>query len=347
MTSIGLFQALLKRFTAVSYMKPVGQQYRLVDDKKIDKDAILFKKVYQLEDPLEWMSPLAVEKGFTENYIETPDREPYANKILDCQAKLSEGKSFLLSEGTGHAGVGSVFDLSNASVAKLMGNKVVLVSLGGIGRSIDELMLNKAVFDQAGVELIGVVINKVREDKYDKIKKVVTQGLARQGVDVLGVIPYVKMLTKPTVAEIHESLKTTLLEGEAGLGNKVNRILIGAMLTHDALDYFEENTLLIVPANREGLVMTALFANKVKTMNFSIAGIIFTGGIKPHEKIIELIQDSSIPFLFSEEDSYVVATKINSLLVKVRASETDKITKIQDLIETYVDVDKICERCGE
>ncbi|NBV84081.1 hypothetical protein EBR57_08180, partial [bacterium] len=39
MVSLGLFNAFQKRFKDVAYMKPVGQQYRVVDGKKIDKDA--------------------------------------------------------------------------------------------------------------------------------------------------------------------------------------------------------------------------------------------------------------------------------------------------------------------
>ena len=42
----------------------------------------------------------------------------------------------LVIEGTGHAGVGSCFDLSNARVAQMFGAKVVILTTGGIGRAI-------------------------------------------------------------------------------------------------------------------------------------------------------------------------------------------------------------------
>ena len=65
MTSLGLFNAICKRFSKVSYMKPVGQQYYVVDEKKVDKDALLFKNVYELNDDYSDMSPIAVPKGFS------------------------------------------------------------------------------------------------------------------------------------------------------------------------------------------------------------------------------------------------------------------------------------------
>ena len=71
--SLGLFKALLKRDPSIQYMKPVGQQYRIVDDKKIDKDAVLFQHAFNLKkENLPLMSPIASPRGFTENYINAP-----------------------------------------------------------------------------------------------------------------------------------------------------------------------------------------------------------------------------------------------------------------------------------
>jgi len=73
-------------------------------------------------------------------------------------------------EGTGHAGVGSIFDLSNARVANLLDAKVILVTSGGIGKPMDEIELNMALFEKECAEVIGVIINKVIVSKYRKIK---------------------------------------------------------------------------------------------------------------------------------------------------------------------------------
>ena len=48
MTSLGLLNGFKQRFDSVTYMKPVGQQYLKVDNEKIDKDAVLFQKIYNL-----------------------------------------------------------------------------------------------------------------------------------------------------------------------------------------------------------------------------------------------------------------------------------------------------------
>jgi BioD-like phosphotransacetylase family protein len=343
MASLGLFNAFRKRFNNVGYMKPVGQQYKLIDGNKIDKDAVLFRAVYNLQDFPPDMSPIAVPRGFTEEYINHGDLTELQKKLDAAHKRISKDKDFLLIEGTGHAGVGSVFDMSNAAAAKQLNSKVVLVSLGGLGRAIDEIMLNKAVFDMHGVELAGVIINKVKKDKYDKITPLIKKGLERQGIRVFGMIPFVEMLTRPTVGGIFEELGGEVFS-ECDLMQHVDHCVIGDMVPHDALNSMSENSLLIVPANREGLIMSTLAGMLLdETGSTKLSGIVFTNGKRPHPKVMQMVKRANIPVTMVQEDSFTVATEINRMLVKVNANEEEKIAKMQDLIEKYVDVDGLIQ----
>ncbi len=345
MVSLGMLNAFQKRYSRVAYIKPVGQQYQLIDGEKIDKDAVLIHSTYNLSDNLSDMSPIAIPRGFTQSYIEQGKRRELIEKVRNAYESISYGKKFVLIEGTGHAGVGSVFDMCNADVARLLGAKVIIVSLGGIGRPIDEIMMNKALFDQRGVELAGVVINKVNPEKYDKINDLVRKGLARFGIRVFGVIPLVQSLSKPSLAELAEDLDAELLYGEeTDMHNTIKKFVIGDMQPHAAVDVFTDNALVIVPGNRDGIIVTALYGrlfNAGATTN--VAGLIFTEGIRPHPKIMELIRQSNVPVMLVKEDSFSVATKINRSIFKLRAEETEKIKLSQELVKEYVDVDAICE----
>ena len=117
----------------------------------------------------------------------------------------------MLCEGSGHAGVGSVFDLSNAQVAKILGCKVIIVTQGGIGKPIDEVALNQALFEKEGVEIIGVMLNKVLPDKVDYVTDFARRGLKRKGLELLGVLPYEQILGNPSVDLIREELHAELL----------------------------------------------------------------------------------------------------------------------------------------
>jgi dethiobiotin synthetase len=89
--------------------------------------------------------------------ISRANNEALVKRIQKAFDRVAWEKDFVLCEGSGHAGVGSVFDLSNAQVAKILGCKVIIVTQGGIGKPIDEVALNQALFEKEGVEIIGVI----------------------------------------------------------------------------------------------------------------------------------------------------------------------------------------------
>lgn len=340
--SLGLIRAFKKRVNRVGYIKPVGQHYLMVDGAKIDKDAVLMKQACGLEGSLEAMSPVAVPRGFTEDYILNPRRQELVDAILSAYQEVSSGVDITIIEGTGHAGVGSVFDMANADVAKLLDAPVLLVSCGGIGRPIDEIMLNKASFDQAGVEILGCVLNKVTLDKYDKVKEFATKGLERKGLKLLGVIPYDDVLSSPTVEQILTDVEGELLSGGQGLRNRVSRIVIGAMPPHEALSYFGKDVLLITPGNREDLILAAMSSCVVGIgREQCVSGIVLTCGVRPHPTVMSLIERTFIPVILVPDDTFSVATKISNLIVKLRPTDRRKLAQVEHLVENYVDLDGI------
>src|SRR5437016_11378170 len=188
--SLGLIAALQQHYPRVVYIKPVGQRFVEIAEQKIDEDIVLMDSVYQLNCPLVDMSPIAVEPDFTRKYLQSSNNDALVKTIQKAFDRVAWEKDFVLCEGSGHAGVGSVFDLSNAQVAKIFGAKVIIVTQGGMGKPIDEVALNKAVFDKEGVEIIGVMINKVIGAKVDSITEFARRGLKRKGLELLGVVPH-------------------------------------------------------------------------------------------------------------------------------------------------------------
>ncbi len=343
-TCLGLISAFIKRVPKVGYIKPVGQRYQEIGGHKIDEDAVLMKDVFGLNGDVTDMSPLAIERGFTERYIENPNPEALAKSITSAYDRVAIGKDVVLVEGTGHAGVGSVFDMSNGDVARLLGARVIIVSSGGIGRPIDEIMLNKAMFDQSGVEVIGAIVNKVQANKYEKVNTVVRKGLERKGIRVLGVMPYRPVLSNPTIAQVMSEINGELLSGKEGLGNSIGKMVIGAMAPHEALDYFTSDALLITPGTREDNILAAMSSCVVGgDKSNCVSGIVLTGGSLPHHTVMELIRHTTIPVILAEDDTFSVATKIDKLNVKIRAGDEEKIKASEDLIEEFVDVQQILD----
>jgi BioD-like phosphotransacetylase family protein len=255
--------------------------------------------------------------------------------------RIASDNDLVIIEGTGHAGVGSVFDLSNSVVARLLGANVILISSGGIGKPIDEVMLNKALFDRDGVRLAGVVVNKVLPEKYDKISRIVRIALEKKGLSVLGVLPYQKILDMPTMREIKEELKLELLYGAESLDICGEKILVGAMTVKDALQYLRNRSIVITPGDRYDILRALVNVHLDKKVPKKISGIILSGALLPDRRTQGLLQGSRIATLVSREDTYSIASKVSSLSVKVKPQDRDKIKIIIDMVDEYLDIDKV------
>jgi BioD-like phosphotransacetylase family protein len=341
-TSLGLIAALQKYFPRIGYIKPVGQRFVEIEEQKIDEDSVLMDSVYSLNCPLVDMSPIAVEPAFTRKYLQSANNEALVKKIQNSFDRVAWEKDFVLCEGSGHAGVGSVFDLSNAQVAKTLGCKVIIVSQGGIGKPIDEVSLNQALFEKEGVEIIGVIINKVTEDKIPEITRFVRSGLKRKGLELLGVLPHERILARPSVDLIREELHAELLNPVTALDTLVDDVVVGAMGAQNAIKFFKRGVLLITPGDREDILLAAGAMTGPRNSD-QMAGIVLTGGLRPSDGVVKALQTLPIPVLLAKADSYQVASRVHDLIVKTRPSDAQKISLIRDLIGRHVNVKKIVD----
>lgn len=343
-TSLGLFAALRQRRGRIGFIKPVGQRFVDVDGKRIDEDSVLMDQTYSVKVPIEAMSPIAVEPDFTRKYIQHSNNDFLVRRIQNSFDRAAWEKEFVIIEGTGHAGVGSVFDLSNARVAKLLGSKVLLITRGGIGRAIDEVVLNKALFDKEGVEMVGVILNKILPDKYEHVKDFARRGLERLGIDLLGAIPDEPMLAKATLGQVCKQIKGKFIHARSEASasrRRVRQVIIGAMNSSHVMEYFTPGTLVITPGDREDIILAALSASAVSEEDGKmLTGLVLSGDLFPHQSVIDLIRASNLPIIGSPLDSYTVANSIHNMTVKTLPGDSEKIDRIQHLIDKYVEVDR-------
>lgn len=342
-TCLGLFSALQQQLDRVGYIKPIGQRFVKLEDRLIDEDTVLFDRTYKLHTPIESMSPVAIDSTFTRRYLDAPERmHPIlVDKILRAFDRSAYEKDVIIIEGSGHAGVGSICDLSNARVASLLNAKALLVARGGIGQPVDELALNKSLFDKHGVEVIGAILNKVDPRKIDLVKRYTSRALESIGIPLLGVLPAAKSLTFPNLSQVAEAVNGRWLNGRSsGANNRVINVVVGAMTANSLIDYIRPGMLVITPGDREDILLLTIAACSVAGKK-PLAGIVLTRNILPSPHILEMIAQTNIPLIISREESYAVASRINSMTVKTQPQDADKIPLIKKLIAENVDFERI------
>ncbi|MEM1223384.1 MAG: AAA family ATPase [Verrucomicrobiota bacterium] len=341
-TSLALFSALRTLTDSVGFIKPVGQRFIEIGGHKIDEDSVLLNKIFDVEIPIQAMSPIAVHSNFTREFLDDP--ETCHPELIDLMCRgfdrAAFDKDYIIIEGTGHAGVGSVFRLSNAEVAKRLNAKVIIVARGGIGRPIDEIALNKALFDAAGVDVIGVIINKVAPNKKEMIEHYCRLALERMGIPLLGCIPLEQKLSAPNLNQVVEEVKGRWLNGRERGFERIEKVIIGAMAAKGMVDYLHPGVLIITPGDREDIILAAIAAQGISS-DQAISGIILTRNVLPHPKLMSMIAQTNIPVAICSDESYVVASKINSMTVKTQPGDKDKIPIIKNLILENINLETI------
>lgn len=344
-TSLGLYSALSPRFHRIGFIKPVGQRFIEVHGYRVDEDSVLIQSVFNTAIPIEHMSPIAVVGDFTRRQIEKSDFTNLTAQIRNSFDRASWEKDFTIIEGSGHAGVGSVFGLSNARVARELASKVVLVTPGGIGRPIDEAALNKAVFDAQGVEVVGVIMNKVDPDKIERVAATARKGFKRIGLELLGIMPTMHFLAEPSLAQIADTIDGRFYCNEKFADNLAADVVIGAVSSGNILRKLSAGTLLIVPGDREDIVLAAA-SDAIEKSSLKLCGLILSDDLKPHATLLGMLKRTDLPVVFSPIDCYEIARRINSLTVKIQPANTGKIETIRNLVADHVDIPRLLEKIG-
>jgi BioD-like phosphotransacetylase family protein len=340
--SLGVLDGFRRRGLSTGFMKPVGQRTVIEDGVPADEDAVLMRRVFDLAEPLHQMSPVHIPRGFTQAYIEGGFVEDLPARIRTAHAAFGAERDILLIEGTGHAGVGAVIDLSNAVVASMLGAPAVIVSEGGVGRPIDEIVLNASLFERHGVHVAGAIVNKVDLDAKPGLARTLERGLARHGIPLLGVLPYRPLLSNPTLAMVLEGVHGETLCPGPDLDQVIGGVAIGAMEPEHMLQRIGPRSLVIVPGDRTD-VITALVGARAggHPDDDGPLGIVLTGGYRPDLSVIDAIRGADLFATIVPEDTYVVASEVHDLLVKTHASDAGKIAEIKALVWEYLFIDRV------
>jgi BioD-like phosphotransacetylase family protein len=373
--ALGLLDGFIGRDLKTGFLKPVGQRTVIEDGVPADEDAVLVKTVFGLPESYSTMSPVHIPRGFTKAYIAGDVVEDLPGRIRDAHATFRD-HDMLLIEGTGHAGVGAVIGLSNAVVASMLRAPAIIISEGGVGRPIDEIVLNATLFERHGVQVAGAIVNKVDLESQPGIASILERGLARHGIPLLGVLPVRPILSNPTLGMILDGVHGETIHPGPDLDRVIDGVAIGAMEPGHMLERVGPGTLVIVPGDREDVILTvttAHLAPRVRMVNATEAakiaaiaaeatneraasvdgheaaaiGLVLTGGYRPREAVLRAIRQADLFATIVPEDTYSVASEVHDLLVKTHAADRDKVDLIKALVAQHLDVDRILEVARE
>ncbi|MBK6948430.1 MAG: AAA family ATPase [Haliscomenobacter sp.] len=349
--TLGLVANLVEQGFTTGYSKPVGQKSVAYDGKIADKDAVLFSEVIGFDIDPDIHSPVIIGRGVTKEFIEDTNRFDFERRLAYSRQMLESQYDVVVYEGTGHPGVGSVVNLSNARVAKILDAGVIMVVEGGIGSTIDMLNMCTAIFREEKVPVLGVIVNKVKQEKMEEIEYFLSRRLESMGMPLLGVLPYDSSLSLAIMETIRQAVDGKVMFNEDSMNNKVEDIVAGSLVDVEEFNTFE-NILLVTSFKRLNQAIDKVESvAKIKGVDHCpLSGVIVTSDgrqakwFEQADLANSYLLNHKVPVITTTLDTYGSVVKISRIEVKINNRTPWKSRRAIELVRQYVNFNTLIER---
>ncbi len=341
-TSLSLMFLAQKKYERVGFIKPLGPKPITYNGLSMDKDAALMAGVFGLDGDIEYMSPVVLYPDSTRKVLDGEIRtETLLEKIRQATAELEKRCDFLVIEGSGHSGVGSVVGMNNAKIAKTMEAPVMVIAGGGIGNTIDSVNMNLALFRQEQIDVKLVMLNKLFAKKRETSLHYLRRAFAAESFRVDGGFNYTPILANPTLGRISKILAKPLSGDVREASRIAHHVQLGAASAQRVADLLEDSTLLLVNSSRDELLVMLASLYNLPEYRRKIAGLVIPG-LAPVSRISQkILDDSNIPYIRTEISNAEAFTRISSDVSKIIVEDREKIELIRVLAETEIDFEAI------
>lgn len=339
LVSLGLMQLALTQLPKVGYFRPI------IGDSKRDNHIETLFKHFKIKQPYE--TAYAFTQSEYLDKINQGKQDELLDTIIAQYKELEKQFEFILVEGSDFSSEGNFLEFDfNVMIAKNLGLPAILIS-SGEGKNKKEfsasLQLAYNTYSEEDVEVLAVVANKIKPKNIALVQSLLKELLPEQA-DCY-VVPRMEELLQPTLKEVNEVLKGTVLFGEQHLGNRSGKFKVGAMQLRHFLTHLEKNTLVITPGDRGDIILAVLQAN-ISDNYPQIAGIILTGGVLPEAPILKLIEGLStvVPIIAVNQGTFKIANTIGGIKANIQADNQFKIDASIAAFEKHIASEKLLNK---
>ncbi len=344
-TSISLMHLARKKYDRVGFIKPFGAKSVTHNGLVVDKDVALMAQVFDLRQELEIMSPVVLHQDTTRKVVDgLISPLELQEKIIHACAELEKSCDFIIIEGSGHPGVGSIVGLSNARIARLLDAPVLLVTDGGLGNVVDRLAMIQALFEKERVDVRAILVNRLIPDKREKSLDYLRRALAGEPFQVMGGFNYQPILANPTLRRISTLLELPVHGSKKELQKIIHSVLVGAASTQRITELLQEPSLILATSSRDELLVTLAHLYHMPEYSDHIVGLVITGATPMAPITRQILDKSRIPYMREEElTSAELYQIIGKDVSKIIAEDSEKLDLIRSLAETSLDFAAIDE----
>ena len=343
--SIGIFRALDRQGVRVGYYKPISQPAG--NSETEDCSTKLIRSQSAVVPP----EPLSMNE--VRDYIGQDKLELLMETIVHRFNEASQKFDAVVVEGLLQTEDFPLAPMLNKRIAQTLSAEVILVSQyhnlspDVINRQIEisshefngsvvGCIINKADIKTEANRPVSEGVNKLRAEIMEKCPVFKTRGL-----DLIGIVPFSNDLLAPRTRDVAQLIKATpLFEGDMD-NRRVYNIELCARSIPNMLWVLKTGNLLVTPGDRSEIIIAAAMAS---LNGAQIAGLILTGDVEPHEKVIQLCRKAwhtGLPVFRVNLTSFQTAKALSEMNSEIPSDDGERINKAMDLVARSIDAEWI------
>ena len=248
---IGLFLTLKENGKNPGYFKPIGDPFSDVVVTKADKDVTVIHKLLERKYSREEICPIMISPSNFLDEIPFEKVEGVKELIKSTYDDLKSKVEMVIVEGNHDYNQFHTLGLNDFVIAKLLESEVILLSRLDNDTDIDHLLIGYDKAIQNGLNVIGTIFSSVSILQEKKIAEKYSNILKEKGIELLGTIPQSRLLSSPTIGEILDVIRGTMLTDD--LNNLLKRSLPRTKINNlrprfpkERLNFFDEITMVIL-----------------------------------------------------------------------------------------------------
>ncbi len=353
--ALGLIRALDYNGVKAAFMKPFLQDDTLDKQNSLDSSSSLIMHAFGLTPPQ------SINRQRVERMIGDGNLDDLMEEVVANYQSIGQDQDVIICEGLVPTTEASYASQINRAIAHALDAKIIFVStadtsnpadladkldvhgreFGGIAheRTLGCILMRVAVpntFDNQPVAP-GEAVYKLDEKFVADVQRL-SPNFNTDEFRLIGVVPFSNSLSVPRTWDIATELDATWLNVGDAKTRRINNISLTARSVARVDEVFKRGTLIVVPGDRDDLLLAAGLAC---INGIPLAGIVLTGGVVPNETVAELWQSAlktGIPVMSVETDSFETVQKLMHMSAEIPSDDTERATDVTRYVAAHLDL---------
>ncbi len=342
---LGLMQMLMRHVRRVGFFRPIISAQ---GNGKRDHDTNLILTQFHLNETYQDAYAYTLEQA--RDLINQGEHALLMENILAKYKALETRYDFILCEGSDFIGGDSAFEFDiNAEIAANLSSPVILVA-NGQHKTPKQIVAQTQIaidtFSEKGLDVLATIVNRAESLDKDEIIGGLRCKYRIHEECLTYAIPEVPSLGKPTINDIRKWLDAEVIAGGDLLDVQVDDYVVAAMQVNNFLQYVSKNSMVITPGDRSDILLGCIATRQSHTYP-EVAGIVLTGGIKPPDSVMKLLDGWTgvpMPILSAKGHTYKITRTLMEMYGRIEPEDQKKIATALGSFEEHVDTAELFQR---